>query len=72
MYETLVKVLTEEFGLDSALLHPDATFRDLDLDSLSLTELAILMEDATGVRVEHMPPETTLAQAAQHSTPAGS
>ncbi|MFF1904812.1 acyl carrier protein [Kitasatospora sp. NPDC058218] len=65
MYDTLTHLLTEELGLDPADVRPDATFRDLRLDSLTLAELAILVEESTGHAVSLMGPDTTLAQAAE-------
>lgn len=48
----LVRALQDVFGLPSELLQPGARLEDdLQLDSLSLVELAVVIEDETGVRM---------------------
>ncbi len=37
------------FGPDASLITPDATFEELDIDSLDLVELAQIVEDEYGV-----------------------
>ncbi|MCX5396906.1 acyl carrier protein [Streptomyces sp. NBC_00102] len=67
MYETLTRLLVEEFGLDEEQVRPDATARQLELDSLSLAELAVIITEATGVRLEDVEvnPDSTLGQMAE-------
>ncbi|MGW0336883.1 acyl carrier protein [Streptomyces sp. NPDC003011] len=65
MYETLTRMLTEDLNQDPAKIHPEATFRDLDMDSLTLAELAVMIENATGKIITVTDPDTTLAQAAE-------
>lgn len=66
MYEMLTRLLVEEFGLDEDQVRPDATARQLELDSLSLAELAVIITESTGVRLEdvEMSPDSTLGQMA--------
>lgn len=66
MYEMLTRLLVEEFGLDEEQVRPDATARQLELDSLSLAELAVIITESTGVRLEdvEMSPDSTLGQMA--------
>ena len=42
----------EEFGADRADIHRDATFEQLDVDSLDLAELAQIVEDEFGVAIK--------------------
>ncbi len=49
----LAGALHDLFGISAADLRPDAELeRDLQLDSLSVVELQVALEDAVGVRVE--------------------
>ena len=41
-----------QFGVDESQITRDATFEDLDVDSLDLAELAQVVEDEHGVRME--------------------
>ncbi|WP_327175719.1 phosphopantetheine-binding protein [Streptomyces sp. NBC_01335] len=67
MYEMLSRLLVEEFGLDEEQVRPDATARQLELDSLSLAELAVIITESTGVRLEdvEMSPDSTLGEMAE-------
>jgi len=47
VYDTL-----ESFGADRSAMTPDATLESLDVDSLDLVELAQLVEDHYGTRLE--------------------
>ncbi|MEU6487285.1 phosphopantetheine-binding protein [Streptomyces sp. NPDC046887] len=62
----LVDLLVEEFGLERELLRPDAVVADLDLDSLSLAELAVTVTERTGRRTDDLrvPPGMTLGELA--------
>ncbi|MFE9613018.1 acyl carrier protein [Streptomyces sp. NPDC006012] len=52
MYDTLAKLLAEEFGIEKDRITPRSTSRELELDSLSMAELAVIVTDLTGVRLE--------------------
>ncbi|MFI9569225.1 phosphopantetheine-binding protein [Streptomyces rishiriensis] len=52
MYDMLVKLLVEEFGVAEDLITPQSTSRELDLDSLVMAELAVIVTNRTGVRME--------------------
>jgi len=41
-----------EFGADRDAIQPDATFEDLDIDSLDLVEVAQIVEDEWGVQIK--------------------
>ncbi|GAA1366336.1 phosphopantetheine-binding protein [Streptomyces beijiangensis] len=45
-------VLTEKFEVVPASITPEATLESLDLDSLSLAELALALQEQLGVKVE--------------------
>jgi acyl carrier protein len=47
--ETVYKSL-ETFGADPSLIKRDATFEELDVDSLDLAELSQIVEDRYGVK----------------------
>jgi acyl carrier protein len=47
--ETVIKSL-EQFGADPALIKRDASFEELDVDSLDLAELSQIVEDEYGVK----------------------
>ncbi|NEB75935.1 acyl carrier protein [Streptomyces sp. SID14478] len=82
-YDMLVTKLTQDLGVDAALIQPEATFADLEVDSLAALELGVILEedfkikfDLEELRREDMTlgqftrhVERLLAQAA--STPAG-
>lgn len=64
-YSLLVEKLTDDFGVDPARIHPEATLTDLGLDSLSLVEFIFDVEDELGVELEPDEAEfTTLGEAA--------
>jgi acyl carrier protein len=62
-YTTLFTVLTD-LGVPAEEIRPDATFVELDLDSLALIELSVVVEERTGIRVLDLTPGSTLAEAA--------
>ncbi|MEU6485879.1 phosphopantetheine-binding protein [Streptomyces sp. NPDC046887] len=63
-YPAITRILTESFGVEADALRPDATFDQLELDSLALVELSLLLEERTGHRLEELPATATLAEAA--------
>jgi acyl carrier protein len=81
LYDKIADILTTNLGVDPELVNPDATFAVLDIDSLSMIELAIMVEDQCGFKIEGLDADSTLAQAAallekatqqqQASTPCG-
>ena len=50
--EEKVFAALEEMGADRSQFSRDATFEDLDVDSLDLVELAQVVEDEFGVQLE--------------------
>jgi acyl carrier protein len=52
VYDRVTSILVDNFGVDAAAVSPEATFEDLDLDSLDLVEFALAAEEELGVRIE--------------------
>ncbi|MEV0579435.1 MULTISPECIES: phosphopantetheine-binding protein [unclassified Streptomyces] len=53
-------VLTGKFEVVPDSIHPESTLESLDLDSLSLAELALALQEELGVKVEeHEATKTT-------------
>jgi acyl carrier protein len=53
--EAVEKTITDalpQFGVDESQISRDATFEDLDIDSLDLTELAQILEEEYGVQIK--------------------
>jgi acyl carrier protein len=50
--ETTVYEALENFGAKPAKISRDATWEDIDVDSLDLAELAQIVEDQHGVKME--------------------
>lgn len=48
--EKTVVAALEQFGADPAAIKRDATFAELDVDSLDLAELSQIVEDEYGVK----------------------
>ena len=51
VYDKVKELLVEKFGVEEDEVSPEATFEDLDLDSLDLVEFALAAEDEMGVRI---------------------
>lgn len=64
IYDQVAEKLTSHLGVDPALVKPGATFTELGMGSLELTELAVIIEDEFGIEVEGIDADSTLAQAA--------
>ena len=50
-YDRVAELLVERLGVAEEDISPEATFGDLDLDSLDLVEFALGAEDVFGVRI---------------------
>ncbi|MFI8967019.1 acyl carrier protein [Streptomyces sp. NPDC053493] len=64
----LEAMLRDHFEVNAEALHPDATFEELELDSLAMAEILAIIEDERGLRISHdlgLTSETTLRQAVQ-------
>jgi acyl carrier protein len=51
VYEKVKQLLVDKFGVAEEDIKPEATFGDLDLDSLDLVEFALAAEEEMGVRI---------------------
>ena len=51
VYDRVVELLTDKFGVPAADISRQAMFEDLDLDSLDLVEFALAAEEELGVRI---------------------
>ncbi len=49
IYERLVKLLAEQFGLDEEDVNEDTGFEDLGADSVDLVELSMNLEEEFGI-----------------------
>ena len=59
-FERVVEILREKCELDDTVeITMDTTFKDIDLDSLSVVEIALECEDAFGIEIDvEEPPQT--------------
>ena len=51
VYDKVSEILTDKFGVPAEDIKPEATFDDLDLDSLDLAEFAMAAEEDLGVGI---------------------
>lgn len=51
VYDRVKDLLTDKFGVPEDSIRPEATFEDLDLDSLDLVEFALAAEEELGVPI---------------------
>jgi acyl carrier protein len=65
VYERVAALLVDRFGVPEGDVRPEATFEELDLDSLDLVEFSLACEEELGVRIEDEEAEqlTTLGDA---------
>ncbi|MBQ9267906.1 MAG: acyl carrier protein [Oscillospiraceae bacterium] len=59
-FERIVEILREKCELDESVpITMDTTFKDIDLDSLSVVEIALECEDEFGIQIDvEEPPQT--------------
>ena len=59
-FERVVEILRDKCELDESVeITMDTTFKDIDLDSLSVVEIALECEDAFGIEIDvEEPPQT--------------
>lgn len=63
-YEKLVDVLVNHFAVDRAEIRPEATFEELNMDSLFLVELLLVVQSEFDVEIED--DAATLTDTLQH------
>lgn len=50
MFEEIVEIIAQQFGVESKTINADTTFQDdLGADSVDIVELSIAMEDQYGI-----------------------
>jgi acyl carrier protein len=52
VYATIAELLGEKFGVDPADIRPDATLKDLELDSLASVEVADVLQAELGIPID--------------------
>ncbi|MFI0242345.1 acyl carrier protein [Streptomyces sp. NPDC016845] len=52
MYDVLVTKLTTDLGIEEKDIRPDATFADLEIDSLAALELGVILEEDLGIKFD--------------------
>lgn len=63
----ITEILAEQFEVDQAVLRPETTLEELELDSLALLEFSLVLAERTGLRVsdEDVTRDLTLLQIAE-------
>ena len=51
VYDKIVEMLDDKFGISADEITPEASFEELDLDSLDLVEFSMAAEDELGVKI---------------------
>lgn len=51
MYETIKELLIDSFGVQEAAVAPEATLKDLDLDSLDLVEFSLVLHSELRIEI---------------------
>ncbi|QHC23795.1 acyl carrier protein [Streptomyces sp. GS7] len=64
-YEFIADLLTEHMGVPEDIIKPDATFWDLELDSLTLVELTVIINDRLGIKLTEEDIRPTLGEFCQ-------
>lgn len=62
--ELITNALTETFGHEVEGIAPDRTLQDLELDSLASVEMALMLQEQTGIPLDDLTPETTIGELA--------
>jgi acyl carrier protein len=52
VYDRVAALLVDRFGVPADDISQEATFEDMDLDSLDLVEFSLACEEELGVRIE--------------------
>ncbi|MFI9051581.1 acyl carrier protein [Streptomyces sp. NPDC053427] len=61
-YEWITGLLTEHLGVPEDTITPNATFEGLELDSLSVVELSVIIEEQLGVQLTEEDLKPTLGE----------
>ena len=55
--QAFAETVAEILGVEPSEIRPDRTWDELDADSLALTEIALLLDDAFSIRLPDVEPE---------------
>ncbi len=62
-FERVVQILREKCELDESIeITMDTTFKDIDLDSLAVVEVALECEDEFGIQIDVEEPPKTMGE----------
>ena len=62
-FERIVQILRDKCELDESVeITMDTTFKDIDLDSLSVVEIALECEDEFGIEIDVEEPPKTMGE----------
>lgn len=62
-FERIVEILRAECDLDDTIeITMDSTFKELDLDSLAVVEIALACEDEFGIQIDVEEPPKTMGE----------
>jgi len=67
MYDKLAELLVTRFDVDAEEIRPEATFEDLEMDSLFLVELLVVVQTELGVKIDEdmASPRDTIGRVAE-------
>jgi acyl carrier protein len=66
VYDLMARLLTDHFGVPEEDVRPDATFEQIEIDSLARVELVSMLEDELRVILPDEYAEATLGEAAAY------
>ena len=52
VFQKIVDTIVDAKGIDAASIKPESTFKDLNVDSLDIAEMAMTLEDEFGITIE--------------------
>ena len=52
IYQKIVDTIVDAKGVDAASITPQSSFKDLNVDSLDIAEMAMTLEDEFGITIE--------------------
>ena len=61
-FETVQKVIAEKMELDPALIKPESSLQDLEIDSLDMVEIIMGIEEEMGVSLEDLKDVATVGE----------
>ena len=52
VFQKIVDTIVDTKGVDAASITPESNFKDLNVDSLDIAEMAMTLEDEFGITIE--------------------